>query len=345
MKPWQKAVSIALFASAATFYMGYNEHEKGELNKKISSVQDKNNQYEQDISNLEDKLKDYQGFILNQFVKDGKLDLSDRLLNETKKREFIQNMEAATEKLIHKGLYKKRQYTGSREDIKAKVIKKEKGVYYKNLSDDDIEWGSLGTGTTLWINPKTNEALIYTTGHVIEELEKVVYPFWGGGIYDKQSEEIYIQKGDVKIKLEVVVHDKEKDFALLKTSGGANLTEIPYKIGRSEELEKGTWVAFMGFPFGGNIERPSFGWVNDITGFDDGSALVSDYKYNFLYSSPTIPGDSGSAIYALLDGEPELIGFVHAGYLSAQGMNCGVHGKEVWNYLKQAGVPDEKFRY
>lgn len=343
MKPWQKAVSIALVASAAVLYGNYNEHEKEVLNKKISNLQDKNDQHKQEISNLEDKLNDYKGFVLNQFIKDGKYDLGDRLLNETQKRKFLQNLEASTEKIVHKGIYKKRQPAGTEKKPEIKLTKKGKDNYSKKLSDDEIEWGSLGTSTVMYIDPKTNKAIIHTAGHVVKELDKMIYPYWGSGIYDRKSEEFYIQKGDVKISLKVLVYDEDKDFALLETDGGHALTEIPYKIGKSEELEKGTWVTFMGFPFGGNIERPSFGWVNDITGYDDGSALVADYKYNILLSNPTIPGDSGSSIYALLDGEPEWIGFIHAGYLGVQGMNCGVHAKDVWNYLKQY-LPDEKFR-
>lgn len=343
MKTWQKAVSIALVASAAVIYSGYNEHEKGELNKKISNIQNENDKYKQDISNLEDKLKDYNGFILNQFVKDKKYDLSDRLLNETQKREFLQNLEAATEKIFHIGVYKKEGIVDNKqiEDIKKGLPK---GMFIKKLSEDTIEFGSLGTGTTLYIDSDTNKAYIVTAGHVIKELDQIIQPgFWDTTTYKKISEETYIQKGDVKIKLKSLICDMKKDFGLLETDGGTNLTAIPYKIGRSEELEKGTWVAFMGFPRGGNIERPSFGWVNDITGYDDGSALVSDYKYNILLSNPTVPGDSGSSVYAYLDGVPEWIGFIHAGYLYSQGLNCAVHAKDVWNYLKQY-LPDEKFR-
>lgn len=334
---WLKAACAALALYAAG-YTGWNESKKGELQDLISLKDKQHNTEISDLVNeytkLVDKYNHLQDYVDTQFLTDGKYDFSTKLLNDKQYGEFLKNLEASTEKIIHKGVYEKNGTTSGESALPEGIL------------GDRIEPASRGTGLVLYKDPKTGKAIIVTAGHVAEALPDTFSAgWWSPEVYQKLSEEMYIQKGDVKISLHLLSYNKERDFALLETDGGANLTEMPYKIGNSAELEKGNYLAFVGYPFGENVERPSFGWVNNTTGYDDGgvSEIIGSYTYQILLSNPTVPGDSGSSLFALRDGVPEWVGFIHAGYLSTQGMNCAVHEKDVEMFLKMY-LPQEKFR-
>lgn len=124
--------------------------------------------------------------------------------------------------------------------------------------------------------------------------------------------------------LEEVAWGEELDFSLLKISDEDLVYSYPYKFGDSNELEVGDFTYLIGAAAGVTNTRP--GIVSSVDHTDPfntqknieniakmfGQVSAADHKYHFntltMYSNGISPGDSGGPIFAVRDGNFELVG-------------------------------------
>lgn len=166
-------------------------------------------------------------------------------------------------------------------------------------------------GTATIIQRTSNKILFLTSAHVISAPD-TIRSYWieGGqefleGIAVKldQTDSVLDLPGLGSVEVEILKIDAESDIALLAGS----MVTVPdvvipvfnYPIGRSRELQLGSFVYLIGYPMG----------LKMIT-----SGLVSTKNYkktgSFLINIPFNEGMSGGIILALRDGPPhfELVG-------------------------------------
>lgn len=123
---------------------------------------------------------------------------------------------------------------------------------------------------------------------------------------DRNGKSRLVYSPNEAVEIEDVFIDHDSDIAIFSyprilTTREANtemfrLNECDLKIGDAEKLKKGDYV-FGCFSYGHPMQLI----------FTEGK--VSTMNEDLIYHSmPTYPGDSGSPVFALYDGEPHLIG-------------------------------------
>jgi S1-C subfamily serine protease len=157
----------------------------------------------------------------------------------------------------------------------------------------------LTTGLTIGIID--DKAYFLTNNHLLEMngLPAINAPFKVTQV-NLIEEEVYVNKNDKKISLEVVYQDPELDIAVLRTKekDGHLFNKISYKFGDFNKVKLGMVVYLIGNPLG----RFEDYLINGIV-----SSIPKD-KTRFMISAPLLPGDSGGPIVAKIDDEYMLIG-------------------------------------
>jgi hypothetical protein len=168
-----------------------------------------------------------------------------------------------------------------------------------------------GTAMTIAYNGQTIAYL--SCAHIVDYPDTVInyYPYPDNNYVQvvgiKARQQNNISSSPAGGKLEVLAIDKKNDIAILGKEVSSpiieNLKVLTYPMGKSEELEWGSFVYIMGYPLGHAM----------IT-----RAIVSDpgriKKGSFLIDAVFNKGFSGGPVIAVRDGVPnfEIVGMVRS---------------------------------
>lgn len=154
----------------------------------------------------------------------------------------------------------------------------------------------LGTATVVYVD--SDKAALLTCAHVVDSKDTIItyFPDSSGVIMRvaiKLNQKNYVA-GLENPMVKVMAVDDKHDIALLKASvlPGEGVRMMPFPIGKSSELDWGTFVYVMGFPNGhkmvesGIVSRP-----DNNNGF-------------FLTNAIFNRGISGGPVFAIRDGAP-----------------------------------------
>jgi S1-C subfamily serine protease len=154
-----------------------------------------------------------------------------------------------------------------------------------------------GSGTTSVIYSDAEKAALITCAHVVHFPDTIVVYFPNNpalistiSIKIKQSNFVAGLKNPA---VEVMAFDKERDIALLKAqlTPGERIPVMPFPVGKSSELQWGTFVYVMGFPEGQKMVESGIVSQPDVL-----------KKGVFLTNAIFNPGISGGPVFAIRDG-------------------------------------------
>ncbi len=172
------------------------------------------------------------------------------------------------------------------------------------------------SGTAMLVSIKNNKALLLTCAHTIYEPDTLINFYQN----DQSSSTNRIRSLSIKIRqskhvvglpgsgrLTILANDSTLDLALVQQNIPVNLfpplTVFTYPLGKSAELNWGSFVYLFGFPHGKKIVS---------------NAIVShpnrNTEHDFIINATMYQGVSGGPILALRDGPPhlELVGIANA---------------------------------
>lgn len=195
---------------------------------------------------------------------------------------------------------------------------------------------------------------VLTMAHIVDLRRVSVAGFTPYGPTEIQAyaegvqDEVYFLKNSgssEKIPLEKIRIYPEGDWALFKMPEGSVFDYPALPLGRSGELKPGHAVYVFGTP---RMVAPAL-----RSGIVSSTAIVIPEKVkkdtvelyghlygadlSFLISTALIGGDSGSRVIALRDGQPEIVGLVHASYLGVMGMVSRID-KVLSQILEETGI-------
>jgi len=150
---------------------------------------------------------------------------------------------------------------------------------------------------------------------------------------EKLSEQTYLNLSGSRISLEQVVKGKEDDIAIFKVPDGLQLKSFPYKIGNSDELQVGHFIYVIGNPmnYGINVRE---GIVSSMIAPEAIAAILPRFENAFMISNGVNPGDSGTPVIAIRDGEYELVGLSQGIFTNAQNLSWAIKINPIINKLK-----------
>lgn len=166
-----------------------------------------------------------------------------------------------------------------------------------------------GTGTCLAFG----DYLITTNHGIIQKELYALVPFMGwqpmGGTLLESKHWIHYDNEKVPVKL--IKGYVDYDIALLKRP--AKIPKIPYACGKSINLERGDWIYIVGYPLAFFNPVITSGIVagrgEPIKSLKE---IIPAIWAVILYDVTVNSGNSGSPIFALKNGIPELVGIVNA---------------------------------
>ncbi|HKB86731.1 MAG TPA: serine protease [Ignavibacteriaceae bacterium] len=195
-------------------------------------------------------------------------------------------------------------------------------ITYKMLNDDVLkdkaaseEFGNNSlSGTAFTVSSENGAIALITCAHIVSFPDTIMVfrenpdgstsPFVETiSIRDKET--IYVAGFPEGSEVELLAKDDQADIAILgkKYSGqtGFRVPVFPYPIGKSKELEWGTFVYLFGYPI--NYQMVTKAIV---------SSPNRDSQGSFLVDAVVNPGFSGGLVLAIRDGVPhfELVGMV-----------------------------------
>jgi hypothetical protein len=153
---------------------------------------------------------------------------------------------------------------------------------------------------------------------------------------EKLSEKTYLKLGDRRIGLEEIVKGKEDDIAIFRVPDDVQLTSFPYKIGNSDELQVGNFIYVIGNPmnYGINVRE---GIVSAMMAPEAIAAVLPRFENAFMISNGVNPGDSGTPVIAIRDGNYELVGLSQGIFTNAQNLSWAIKINPIINKLKGMG--------
>jgi len=133
----------------------------------------------------------------------------------------------------------------------------------------------------------------------------------------KVSERNFLEYNGESYPLERLVVDKKIDVALFRLPEGLHLISFPYQIGNSDDLEVGNFVYLIGNPmnFGINVRE---GIVSSLKAPNVVREVDSIAENAFMVSNGLNPGDSGTPVIAIRDGQYELVGLSQGSFIRSQ---------------------------
>jgi len=165
--------------------------------------------------------------------------------------------------------------------------------------------------------------LIVTAAHVVvpkgvemKDPERT-YMRWVGPVTKVISTTIYVNE----YPAELIYSDRDADVAVLKIMTSRHPFEAPYKITSSECLFTGWSVANMVMSrYEGELNENNH-QVNYGTLAKHHAILIEGMEHELPWFSPNdvslnlkiIPGDSGSPLFAFINGQPYIVGICRAG--------------------------------
>lgn len=238
-------------------------------------------------------------------VKDGKYDSEFPYRNASKELEEISN----TIKLINSIAF----YVGYIMDDSSKYVRSDiKNLNLPKTAVEQINFNRTAAGTATIIYSDQGRLAILTVAHIVN-FPDTLYSYF---IKPDGTPTNYVESVSIKTKqtnyvpdfpaggqVDILEIDVQNDLAILgkRFEFGSNLA-IPvfnYKLGKSEELEWGTFVYVFGYPF--NYKMISEGIVSPARD-----------PQSFLINTVFNRGSSGGIVLAVRDGVPnfELVGLV-----------------------------------
>ncbi len=220
---------------------------------------------------------------------------------------------SSTIRLISSLTFYHEYYFRSDEEMTVTKLKKNPELL-KQAASAIVEKPASGTATIIAV--KQRKALLLTCAHTIREPDTLVHYF----PKEHSKPGNYIRSISIKIRqsmhvvgipgsgqLTVVAADSILDLALVQRNIPINLTHplpvFTYPLGKSAELNWGSFVYLFGFPHGKKVVS---------------NAIVSHPNRNpahdFIINATMYQGVSGGPIIALRDGPPhfELVGIANA---------------------------------
>lgn len=151
---------------------------------------------------------------------------------------------------------------------------------------------------------------------------------------EKLSEHTYLKLNGSRISLERVVNGKDDDITIFKVPDGLQLNSFPYKIGNSDELQVGNFLYVIGNPmnYGINVRE---GIVSSMMAPEAIAAILPRFENAFMISNGVNPGDSGTPVIAIRDGQYELVGLSQGIFTNAQNLSWAIKINPIINKLKQ----------
>ncbi len=109
----------------------------------------------------------------------------------------------------------------------------------------------------------------------------------------------------------------EQDWVLFELPTGALGKQYPVKIGKSDELKPGHFLYLVGSP--SNIAMLVRNGIVEATRVDDIKTVLPKVNPDdaFALSGGIYPGDSGGPVFAVRDGQLELVGIINSGVVTA----------------------------
>lgn len=140
---------------------------------------------------------------------------------------------------------------------------------------------------------------------------------------EKLNEHTYLKLNGTRIALEEVVKGKDDDIAIFKVPDGLALNSFPYDIGNSDDLQVGNFIYVIGNPmnYGINVRE---GIVSSMIAPEAIAAILPRYENAFMISNGVNPGDSGTPVIAIRDGQYELVGLSQGIFTNAQSLSWAI---------------------
>ena len=162
--------------------------------------------------------------------------------------------------------------------------------------------------------------------------------------YEK-SEEYYLRlkNGEiaVDVKMKALYVDHKNDIALFELPAGIGVSSFPYALGNSDDLKIGNFTYIVGFPRG-LIVNAREGIVSALSAPEEVASIEAVAKNAFMISNGLNPGDSGTPVLAIRDGEYELVGLVQGSVLENQRLGWAIRINVIRDLLlKDPKVPEE----
>ncbi|MFA3782190.1 serine protease [Melioribacteraceae bacterium 4301-Me] len=241
----------------------------------------------------------------NTFLKDGKYDSEFPDRNCSQQLEEISN----TIRLINSIAF----YVSYVMDDSSKfVLENIKSVNLEKTAVQQITFNRTASGTATIIYADQNKVAVLTVAHIVNFPDTIFSYFIKPDGYVTP----YIESVSIKTKqtnyipdfpsggqLDILEIDEQNDLAILgkrfDSLSNLSLPVFNYKLGKSDELQWGTFVYVFGYPF--NYKMISEGIVSP--GRD---------PHSFLINTVFNRGSSGGIVLAIRDGVPnfELVGLV-----------------------------------
>jgi len=192
------------------------------------------------------------------------------------------------------------------------------------LEDGEIITAELDAAGVL-----TFDRYILTVNHAVSQENLQVEMITPVGVQsidvpsEKLSEHTYLKLNGTRIELEEVVKGKDDDIAIFKVPDGLDLNSFPYDIGNSDDLQVGNFLYVIGNPmnYGINVRE---GIVSSMIAPEAIAAILPLYENAFMISNGINPGDSGTPVIAIRDGQYELVGLSQGIFTNAQNLSWAI---------------------
>ncbi len=192
------------------------------------------------------------------------------------------------------------------------------------LEDGEVVTSELDAAGVL-----TFDRYILTVNHAVSQENLQVEMITPVGVQsidvpsEKLSEHTYLKLNGTRIELEEVVKGKDDDIAIFKVPDGLDLNSFPYGIGNSDDLQVGNFLYVIGNPmnYGINVRE---GIVSSMIAPEAIAAILPRYENAFMISNGVNPGDSGTPVIAIRDGQYELVGLSQGIFTNAQNLSWAI---------------------
>lgn len=125
-----------------------------------------------------------------------------------------------------------------------------------------------------------------------------------------------------EVPLERALVDEGEDVLIFRVPGRVRLPSFPYRIGNSDDLRLGNFVYVIGNPMNSGINVRE-GIVSNLRP-PAVLGTVARLESIFMVSNGLNPGDSGTPVVALRDGQFELVGLAQGTIMNSQRMGWAV---------------------
>lgn len=123
----------------------------------------------------------------------------------------------------------------------------------------------------------------------------------------KKNEETFLRWRGVDYPLRVLYKDQAEDIALFELPAGVQPPSFPHPLGNSDDLQVGNFIYVVGNPMnlGVNVRE---GIVSALRAPGEISRIGAKGENAFMVSNGLLPGDSGTPVIGIRDGQFELVG-------------------------------------